>query len=105
MNKLAAALAVSVLALTGCSGEVSVGGDASIDRAELEREVSAQLEETVGQAPDLIECPGDLDAKEGTEMRCTLTAGEDELGVTVTVTAVDGGNVDFDIQVDEEMME
>lgn len=97
MKSLAAVLLI--LALAGCSQQVTV------DEAELEDEVSAQLERTVGQAPDRIDCPGDLDGTEGTEMRCTLYAGEDELGVTVTVTGVDGEEVDFDIEVDEETRE
>lgn len=105
MKKLAAAWLLSVITLTGCSGEISVGGDPSVDQEELEREVSAQLEETVGRAPDAIKCPGDLEATEGTQMRCVLAAGGDELGVTVTVTGVDGNDVDFDISVDEEPME
>ncbi len=38
-------------------------------------------------------------------MRCTLTAGADEVGLTVTVTEVDGERVDFDIEVDDEVQE
>ncbi|NNH71091.1 hypothetical protein HLB23_14655 [Nocardia uniformis] len=34
-------------------------------------------------------------------MRCTLTAGGDTLGLTVTVTSVDGDNVKYDVEVDE----
>jgi hypothetical protein len=109
MKTLALAL---VLLLAGCSAEVNVGdqpedssGQPSVDRAELEQEVSDQLERTVGQAPDRIDCPGDLTGEVGIEMRCVLHAGPDRLGVTVTVTAVEGEQVDFDIEVDEEMME
>ena len=111
MKTLALALAL-VLLLAGCSAEVSVGEQPedscdhpSVDWAELEQEVSDQLERTVGQAPDRIDCPGDLTGDVGTEMRCGLHAGPDRLGVTVTVTAVEGEQVDFDIEVDEEMME
>ncbi|MEO9322534.1 DUF4333 domain-containing protein [Nocardioides sp. C4-1] len=86
---------VLALALAGCSS----GG--SVDQSDLEDQISTQLEEEVGQAPDDISCPGDLDAEEGETMECTLTAGEDELGVQVEVTSVDGDNVKFDIQVDE----
>ena len=90
------ALAALALLLTGCSQGVTVQED------ELEKELTSQLEATVGKAPDDVDCPGDLEGKEGTEMRCTLTAGGDELGMTVTVTGVDGKNVDFDFAVDEQ---
>lgn len=92
----ATALAALALLLAGCSQSVTVG------QAELEKEVSAQLEQTVGQAPDAVDCPGDLDGEVGAEMRCTLTAGEDELGLTVTVTSVEGKDVQFDIAVDDQ---
>lgn len=105
VKTLAAVLSVPVALLAGCSAEFSVGGEDGVDQAQVEQQVSRELEELVGQAPDLIECPGDLRAEEGTEMRCVLTAGEDRLGVTVTVTRVAGDDVDFDIEVDEEMME
>ena len=102
----------TVLLLAGCSAEVSVGDQpsqpsdqATVAQAELEREVSDQLEREVGQAPDRIDCPGDLTGEVGTEMRCVLHAGPDRLGVTITVTGVDGEQVDFDIEVDEEMMQ
>jgi hypothetical protein len=89
-------LAVALLALGGCGDSTP-----TVKQDTLEKEVSSQLEKQVGQAPDDISCPGDLEGKVGTEMRCTLTAGEDELGVAVTVTSVDGDDVKFDIQVDE----
>lgn len=89
-------LAALALLLSGCSQS------ATVDEKSLEDELSSQLEAAAGQAPDDVDCPGDLDGEEGTEMRCTLTAGEDQLGVTVTVTEVDGEDVDFEYQVDEQ---
>jgi hypothetical protein len=61
------------------------------------------LEEQIGTRPD-ISCPDDLEAEEGAETRCTLTAGDDptEYGVTVTVTSVEGDTVNFDVEVDSE---
>ena len=91
----AAALAVGV----GCSSMPTV------DKDDLEKEVSTQLEKTVGQAPDSVDCPEDLDGEKGATQRCTLTAGDDEVGLTVTVTGVDGSKVAFDIQVDDEVQE
>ncbi|MGK8512362.1 DUF4333 domain-containing protein [Nocardia asiatica] len=46
-------------------------------------------------------CPGDLTGKEGTTMRCTLTAGADTLNVKLTVTSVEGDTVKYDIAVEE----
>lgn len=51
-----------------------------------EERVSSILEE-VGQRHDKIDCPGDLAGK---TMRRTLSAGTDEIGLTVTVTEVEG---------------
>lgn len=71
-----------------------------VDKATLEKKVADILEQEVGQRPDKIECPGDLEGTVGETMRCTLTAGTDQLGLTVTVHAVDGSNVDFGVKVD-----
>lgn len=72
-------------------------------RTSVEAEVSARLEEQVGVAPDDLSCPADLVGQVGEELRCVLTAGSDELGVTVTVTEVEGAEVRFDVEVDEEL--
>lgn len=93
---VAAPAVVLSFALAGCSSSVTV------EQSEVEEQISAELEEQVGQAPDDISCPGDLEGEEGETMECTLTAGEDELGVQVEVTSVDGDDVRFDIQVDEQ---
>lgn len=86
---------VLAFGLSGC-------GDVTVSKGTVEKTVSERLEAQVGQKPDKIECPGDLSAKVGETMKCTLTAGTDELGVNVKVTEVDGTDVKFDIQVDEQ---
>lgn len=75
--------------------------EATVDEIELEERISTLLEQQVGQKPDKIDCPGDLEGKVGETMRCTLTAGADQLGVTVAVTAIEGSTVDFNFEVDE----
>lgn len=50
-------------------------------------------------------CDGDLRAEVGATQRCVLTAGHLTLGVTATVTEVDGGDLKVDVQVDDEPME
>ena len=53
-----------------------------------------------GKQVDEVSCP-DLPATVGASQRCTLKAGGDTYGVTVTVTSVQGTDVKFDIQVDK----
>lgn len=94
-RRLALLVAVPLLSLglAGCGGTVAADDVAT--------EAEAALEEQVGSRPDIV-CPDDLEAEVGAETRCTLTAGDDptEYGVTVTVTAVDGGQAQFDVEVD-----
>lgn len=86
-------------AISGCSA--SVGGG-TIDRAELEQQVSDSLEQQVGTAPESVDCPDELAAEPEATTRCTVTAPDgSEIGATVTVTEVEGSNVSFDIQVDD----
>ena len=53
-----------------------------------------------GKQVDEVSCP-DLPAAVGATERCTLKAGGDTYGVTVTVTSVQDNDVKFDIQVDQ----
>jgi hypothetical protein len=96
-RRLAPLVAVPLLGLglAACGG--TLAGDEVATKAE------EALEAEVGSRPD-ISCPEDLDAEVGAETRCILTAGDDptEYGVTITVTAVDGSDAEFDILVDEE---
>lgn len=86
--------------LAACSGS------AAVSAADVEEQAEIQLEQQVGQRPD-ITCAEDLPAEVGASIECELTADglPDTYGVTMTVTDVaDDGNVGFDIKVDEEPM-
>lgn len=85
-----------VAAVTGCSA-------GAVDQSDVEEQISAQLEAEVGQAPDRVECPEDLEAEVGATMTCLLYAGEDNIDVDVEVTSVDGDDVNFSIQVADEV--
>ena len=85
--------------LAGC-------GAGSLPADDVANGAEDALEAQVGARPD-VTCPDDLAAEVGAETRCTLTVdGDDqEYGVTVTVTAVEGETANFDVQVDEEPVE
>ena len=90
---LAAGLAAGLLSSCG-------GGTPYLPQEDVEQIINDKLTKQVGQSPDDITCPRDLEGTVGTTMRCTLTAGPDKLGVTVTVTSVEDKRINFDAEVD-----
>jgi hypothetical protein len=97
-----ASLACGVVLVSGCSFSFSAGGK-TVERTKVEQQVSDQLAAKVGQRPKAVVCPGDLKAEQSTTMRCQLEASDGtKLGLTVTVASVNGDNVNFDIQVDNQ---
>ncbi|MFB9313916.1 DUF4333 domain-containing protein [Nocardioides plantarum] len=75
----------------------------TVEPDELEPEVTAKLTElSGGTAPDAVDCPDDLPGRVGATTTCILTAGEDRLETTVTVTSAEGPKVGFDIKVADE---
>jgi hypothetical protein len=96
------ATGAAALLLAGCSGEIHVGGAPKLSRDKLADTVAQKLADTTGRPEPDITCPEDLTGKVGASARCTLTADDGStLGVTVTVTSVDGSQVDFDIKADD----
>jgi hypothetical protein len=109
-----APLALAAVLLTGCGGgDDTDGADGTDGRAPsaapappllarelVEQQVRTQLAEEVGREPEQVTCPGDLAGVVGDQMLCNLTDSGLELGVTLTVTAVEGEDVRFDIVVD-----
>lgn len=96
------AAAVGTL-LVGCSASVNVEkSEPKLSADKLAATVAEKLAATTGQPKPDITCPEDLTGKVGTTTRCTLTASDGStLGVTVTVSSVDGGNINFDIKADD----
>ncbi|OOC56868.1 MULTISPECIES: DUF4333 domain-containing protein [Nocardiopsis] len=95
----------TVAAEDDTAAEDGTGVEASGDTVPAEQVVEqsvAQLEASVGRAPEDFSCPEGLPAEVGAEIRCNLVDGGMNYGVTVTTTSVDGGDVQWDIQVDEE---
>ncbi|OKI95414.1 hypothetical protein AMK18_27810 [Streptomyces sp. CB01249] len=73
----------------------------SVDKAEVARQGKAALSAQVGKQPDAFSCAEDLPAKAGATIRCQLTDGGTQYGVTVTAKSVVGGKVNMDFKVDE----
>lgn len=87
----------------------SVNGDdvkfdmiVTVDKDQVAEEVSNQLAQQAGRKPDSVTCPQNLKGKVGATLRCELVDNGQTWGVTVTVTAVEGSDVKFDIKVDDQ---
>lgn len=79
---------------------VSSGG--SVPATQVAEVSAAELEALVGQAPQDFACLEDLPARVGAEIRCNFVDGGMNYGATITTTVVDGENVQWDIQVDDQ---
>jgi hypothetical protein len=95
----------SALALATCALAVScsAGSTPTVRESTLEKTVYDRMTDYAGQSPDRVDCPGGLEGEKGKIQRCTLYAGGDQVGVTVTVTSVDGTDVKFEIEADDEV--
>jgi uncharacterized protein DUF4333 len=92
--------AAAVATVAACS--FSAGTSVSVDKDDLAKEISAQLEKQVGHAPESVECPDDLKGEVGATTRCTLSDSGETYGVDVNVTKVEGTDVKFDLKVDDK---
>ncbi|MEU1013912.1 DUF4333 domain-containing protein [Streptomyces sp. NPDC088810] len=90
--------------LIGCSGSVTVEkSKPTLSADELATTVSEKLAARTGRPKPHITCPEDLAGKVGTTTRCTLTADDGStLGVTVTVSSVEGKQINFGIKADDK---
>ncbi len=92
--------AAAVATVAACS--FSAGTSVSVDKDELAKEISAQLDKQVGHAPESVECPENLKGEVGATTRCTLNDSGETYGVDVNVTKVEGTDVKFDLEVDDK---
>ena len=79
-------------------------GAGTVDVADVTARAEQLVEEQLGGVDARVDCPGDLPAEVGAEMRCSVTAEDvpDAYGLTVTVTSVEDGRASFDIVVDDQ---
>ncbi|MCV7255199.1 DUF4333 domain-containing protein [Mycolicibacterium fluoranthenivorans] len=74
----------------------------TVDKDAVAEQISEQLTQQVGRAPESVTCPSDLKGDKGATLQCELTDSGETYGVTVTVTSVKGGDVKFDFKVDDQ---
>ena len=90
---LVAALSLAGFGALGCGTE-------TIDAQDLEEEISNDLEQSAGNAPESVDCPDDIEAENGTEFTCTVnTQDGEELDFNGEIT---GDGDSFEGQVEEQ---
>ena len=93
-SSIAVLLGVAALTLGACSGEISVGGDPTVEKATIEDQIA---ENFTGEGAETVEvaCEGDLAAEEGATQDCLATFGGEDIGVRLTVDQVNEEDVDY----------
>ncbi|MEB3983739.1 DUF4333 domain-containing protein [Mycobacterium sp. 663a-19] len=74
----------------------------TVDKNQVASQISDNVTQQVGTKPDSVTCPDNLKGVEGATLRCQLTSGGQKYGVSVTVTSVDAGDVNFNFKVDDQ---
>jgi hypothetical protein len=73
----------------------------TVDKDQVASVISDKLTQQVGKKPDSVTCPDNLKGVEGATLRCQLADNGEKYGISVTVTNVDAGDVNFDFKVDD----
>ncbi len=88
-------VAGAVITLGGLgAGAWFLFGTSTLDTADAEGQISAQVQEQTGVAPDSVDCPADVELAEGTTSTCTVTLQGQDYAYTLTQLD-DEGNVQF----------
>lgn len=89
--------------VAGCNAQVSIGGASSVPKHTVETEVATTLAQQAHQPDPNVVCPGDLRAKIGTVMYCSLSAQASTTvyPVKVQVVSISGSHVHFHITVSQ----
>ena len=102
MTKVRSTVTAIVMAsalMAACEGSVSIGARV-LEGDEVEEDIADGLEEEVGERPDSIDCPDEVEVEDGGTFECTLTA-EDDSTATVEVTMTDDeGGYEYEVVAD-----
>ncbi len=95
---LASGAAAGLMAGVGaCSCSVSTSSAHAVSKSDVARQITSKMTDAAGNKPDTVSCPTDLPAKVGAQLNCEMKVKDQTFNVNVTVTSVDGDNVNFDM--------
>ncbi len=100
--KVTLAVVAATALAAGCKASMSVGGENTLDKAEVQEEAAKQIAAKAKMPKPAVTCPDDLAAEVGATLDCYLVAPGDstKLPVHIEVTKVgEDGRANFDISV------
>lgn len=94
-------VAVSVIVSCAVASGCDANAEPTVSKADLQTDISNRLAES-GVVPQSVNCPDDLIGEVGRSARCAVTiisstSGIDSFESLVTVTSVDGTDVNYDV--------
>lgn len=90
--------------MSGCqvSSSFQIGGTPSLAAEELAAQVKQSIQDASRNPVSSAQCDGALKGEIGATQRCKLTATDNSsIGVTVTTTKIEDGQISFHIKVDD----
>jgi hypothetical protein len=86
------ALLALTAGVTACSS-----GPGVVSKADIGNQISAKMTDASGNKPDSVSCPGDLKAEVGAQLDCPMKVKGQPFNVNVTVSSINGDQVNFDM--------
>lgn len=81
----------------GCHFSVNSSSSHSVSKNDVAAQIKEKMTDVNGNKPDSVKCPGNLPAKVGAELTCEMKLNDVKYSVKVTVTSVQGKDVQFDM--------
>ncbi len=75
-----------------------------LSKEQIEAIAKERIEQQYRLNVESFICDGPLQATIGATQRCIETAGGERIGLTLTVTNVEGNNVDFRFKIDDHLL-
>lgn len=87
----------AAVGLVASAGACSVTHSTSVSKNDVADQIAAKMTDAEGEKPEAVSCPGNLPAKVGAQIDCTMKVKGIAYDVNVTVTSVNGKDVKFDM--------
>lgn len=99
---ISGALAGLIADVGACSCTIGSSGPRTLSKSRVADQITDKMTDAAGNKPDSVSCPRDLQAEVGAQVDREMKVKDKTYNVNVTVTSVEGDDVNFDIKVDDQ---